>query len=137
MGNAEPAVPLSHYLFILRRHLGKMVTFVVAATLATLIVSYRLTPIYESTATVDIDRSSPSGIVGQEALQPLLNDADQFLATQVDLIESDSVLRPVTLQYKLYERETAAGRWLGKPFDPTVPIHLSKLNVKRPQTPTC
>ena len=34
---------------------------------ATLIVSSRLTPIYESTATVDIDRQMPTGIIGQEA----------------------------------------------------------------------
>ncbi|MCW5978629.1 MAG: polysaccharide biosynthesis tyrosine autokinase [Bryobacteraceae bacterium] len=134
MNPGEPSVPLAHYLFILRRHLFKMLAFVIACTLATLIVSYRLTPIYESTATVDIDRSSPSGIVGQEALQPFLNDADQFLATQVDLIESDSVLRPVALKYRLFEREESLlDSVFGKPvFDPTTPVRLRNLEIKRP-----
>jgi len=50
-----PAVPLSHYFWILRRHLWMMVAFVGACTLATFIVSARLKPIYESTATIDVD----------------------------------------------------------------------------------
>jgi hypothetical protein len=65
-----------------------------ATVLATLVVSLRLTPIYESTTTIDIDRQMPTGVLGQEALQNATNDADQFLATQVKLIQSDSVLRP-------------------------------------------
>ena len=134
MSPAEPAVPLSHDLFIFRRHFWKMFAFVAATTLATLIVSFRLTPIFESTATVDIDRTAPPGILGPEAIQPLLNDAEQFLATQVDLIESDSVLRPVALQYRLFEREGEMDdSWVGRDgFDPSTPIRLKNLKVKRP-----
>jgi len=33
------------------------------------------------------------------------NDADQFLATQVKLIQSDAVLRPVAEKYKLLQQE--------------------------------
>ena len=57
----QAAVPLAHYLWILRRHRWKILAFVVACVAATLIVSARLTPIYESTVTVDIDRQMPSG----------------------------------------------------------------------------
>jgi capsular exopolysaccharide synthesis family protein len=131
---AEEAVPLAHYLFIFRRHFWKMFAFVAATTLATLVLCFRLTPIYESTATVDIDRTAPPGIVGQEAIQPVLNDAEQYLATQVDLIESDSVLRPVALQFRLFEREGEMEEsWGGKEnFDPTAPVRLKNLKVKRP-----
>lgn len=133
-GPAEPAVPLAHYLFIFRRHFWKMFAFVAATTLATLILCFRLTPIYESTATVDIDRTAPPGILGQEALQPMLNDAEQFLATQVDLIESDSVLRPVALQFRLFEREDEMDESWGRKenFDPSTPVRLKNLKVKRP-----
>ena len=72
---------------------------------ATLIVSARLTPIYESTVTVDIDRQMPSAVIGQDATRAPANDADQFLATQVKLIQSDSVLRPVAEQYHLLDIE--------------------------------
>src|ERR1035438_3358565 len=88
----QSAVPLAHYLWILRRHRWKIIAFVFACVTATLIVSARLTPIYESTVTVDIDRQGASAIIGQDAARAPLNDADQFLATQVKLIQSDSVL---------------------------------------------
>src|SRR5271157_825906 len=62
-----PAVPFSHYLWILRRHLWMMIAFVAACVLATFIVSARLKPIYESTATIDIDVQAPSEVVGQDS----------------------------------------------------------------------
>ena len=72
-----PKVPLSHYLWILRRHLWKIVAFVAACVLATAIVSARLQPIYESTATVDVDRQAPSEVVGQDSTRSSApNDAD-------------------------------------------------------------
>ncbi len=45
----------------------------------------------------------PPAVVGQEASQAAPNDADQFLATQIKLIQSDAVLRPVAEQYHLRE----------------------------------
>ena len=104
----QSAVPLAHYLWILRRHGWKIIAFVLACVTATLIISARLTPIYESTVTVDIDRQMPSAIIGQDAARSPMNDSDQFLATQVKLIQSDSVLRPVALQYHLLDLERDA-----------------------------
>ncbi len=96
------AAPLSHYLWILRRHLWKMIAFVVACVLATLVVSARLKPIYESTATIDVDLKAPVGVVGQESTAPgVTENPDVFLATQLRLIQSDAVLRPVAEQYHL------------------------------------
>ena len=89
----QAKIPLSQYLWILKRYRWRIAGFVAASVVATLIVSARLTPIYESTATVDIDRQTPPGVVGEEAARSAVNDADQFLATQIKLVESDSVLR--------------------------------------------
>src|SRR5713101_4216729 len=94
------AVPLSHYLWILRRQAWKIGAFVVLAVVAAFVTSTRLTPVYEATATVDIDRQAPSALIGQEAQRVVsTQDADQFLATQAKLIQSDSVLRPVATRY--------------------------------------
>jgi len=41
--------------------------------------------VYESTVTVDVDRKVPTSIVGQDSTQSGVNDADQFLATQIKL----------------------------------------------------
>lgn len=131
----QPAhVPLAHYLWILRRHGWKIAGFVAGCVLATLIVSLRLTPIYESTTTIDIDRQMPTSVLGQEALQNASNDADQFLATQVKLIQSDSVVRPVVEKYHLREVEKDA---LEEAVDKSAtsleaPVILKNLKVTRP-----
>ncbi|MGH9660156.1 MAG: Wzz/FepE/Etk N-terminal domain-containing protein, partial [Bryobacteraceae bacterium] len=87
----EATVPLAHYLWILKRHRWKILSFVAASLIATLVVSSRLQPVYEATATIDIDRQMPTGVIGQEAMRSPMYDADQFLATQIKLIQSDSV----------------------------------------------
>ncbi len=127
-------VPLAHYLWILRRHAWKIAGGVLATTLATLIVSLRLTPVYESTATIDIDRRMPTGVLGQEASEIVNNDADQFLATQVKLIQSDSVMRPVVDKFHLREVEKDA---LEEAVDNSAvsleaPVILKHLQVTRP-----
>jgi hypothetical protein len=60
----EQGLPLSHYLWVFRRHRWKIAAFVLISAISTLIVSARLVPIYESTATVDVDRRVPTGIIG-------------------------------------------------------------------------
>ncbi len=130
----QSAIPLAHYIWILRRHRWKILTFVFACVTATLIVSARLTPIYESTVTVDIDRQMPSAIIGQDAGRTPLNDSDQFLATQVKLIQSDSVLRPVAQQYHLLDLEKDASDVTPErsEAEQDAPILLKKLKVARP-----
>ena len=115
--------PLSHYLWILRRRKWPLLMFVVFSVAATIIVSSRMTPIYESTATVDVDRTISTAVVGQEstARATSMNDSDFFLSTQVKLIESDSVLRPVVEKLKIPQR----GR-------PDGPVTIPGLAVTRP-----
>ncbi len=130
----QPSVPLSHYLWILRRHWWKIALFVASAVAATIVISARLVPIYESTSTIDIDRQMPSAIIGQEASRTITNDSDQFLATQARLIQSDSVLRPVAEQFHLEEREgieTNAAPGMPAAAD-DAPVILKRLKVTRP-----
>jgi succinoglycan biosynthesis transport protein ExoP len=132
--SAPAHVPLAHYLWILRRHGWKMLGFVALVVLCTVVVSLRLTPIYESTATIDIDRRMPTGVLGDESTQAVNNDADQFLATQVKLIQSDSVLRPVVDKFKIREVEPDA---LEEAIDKSstsleAPVELKPLRVTRP-----
>lgn len=128
----EQSIPLSHYLWILRRHRWKILAFMAICVAATLIVSKRLTPMYESTVTVDVDRKVPMAVVGQEANQSSLNDADQFLATQIKLIQSDSVLRPVAQQYHLRELEKDSDSAADQTLRMDAPVVLKKLKVVRP-----
>ena len=132
---ARPAVPLSHYLWILRRHLWKMLAFVATCLFATFIVSARLQPVFESTATVDVDRQAPSEVVGEDSTRTAApSDADQFLATQVKLIQSDAVLRPVAEEYHLLSREgqTNSASAEREQLLAEAPITLKRLKVTRP-----
>src|SRR3979411_575811 len=73
-----PHVPLAQYVWILRRHVWKIAAFVAAIVIATLIVSLRLTPVYESTVVIDIDRQMPTGVLGEEAAPAAPNEHAQF-----------------------------------------------------------
>ena len=130
---APASVPLSHYLWILRRNWWKMLLFVSCVVAATLVISTRLIPVFESTATIDIDRQMPSAIIGQESNRTVANDSDQFLATQAKLIQSDSVLRPVAQQYRLLDT-AAEGSDVspGTPGAEDAPVLLKNLKVTRP-----
>jgi len=131
--SAAVAVPLSHYLWIFRRNWWKILLFVACAVAATAVISMRLTPVFESTVTIDIDRQMPSGIIGQESTRSLTNDSDQFLATQAKLIQSDSVLRPVAQQLKLNPDPEAQDAQNPKsPSADDAPVLLRNLKVTRP-----
>ena len=126
----EARIPISQYLWICKRHRWRILGFCAAAVILTVIISARLTPIYESTTTVDVDRETPPGVVGQDAARSVTNDADQFLATQMKLVQSDGVLRPVDqrLQLRLREKQASAE----SPRGEAAPIVLKRLRVTRP-----
>lgn len=130
----DAAPPFAHHLWVLKRSRWKILSFIVACELATLIVSSRVTPIYESTAVIDIDRQAPSGVIGEEATRANANDSDQFLATQIKLIQADAVLRPVAQKYRLLEREQQFEDLpkLSIAQVEGAPILLKRLKVTRP-----
>lgn len=134
--SVEANLPLSHYLWIIRRHAGKIIAFVLAIVAATIIVSARITPIYESTATVYVDRQEAKNVVGNDSESSSYSpiDAEQFLTTQMKMIQSDSVVRSVAQRYNLLEKEMQFREddkeGAGRAAD--APIVLKKLKVARP-----
>ncbi len=131
----QVSVPLSHYLWIIRRHKWKILGFVAISTIATYIVSARLQPVYEAATKVDVDRRAPSGVIGQEASQvSAANDSDQFLATQMELIQSDAVLRPVASRFNLLERESQLEKLDVEKIQrkANAPVLLRNLKISRP-----
>jgi succinoglycan biosynthesis transport protein ExoP len=133
---AAPALPISHYLWILKRRRWMILPFVFASILATLIVSARLQPIYEARTTIDIDRQTPTGVIGQEANRTATNDAEQFMATQVRLIQTDSVLRPVAQKYRLRETDNGSADSAGTARAgraAAAPVSLENLKVDSPR----
>ncbi len=132
---AQPTISASHYFLVVFRQKWRILGFVATCLLVTYLVSSRLTPIYEATARIDVDRRVPSGIIGQEATQSGgADDGDQFMATQMELIQSDAVLRPVAQHFNLLERESQLEKL---PPDKArrkadAPTFLKQLKVTRP-----
>jgi capsular exopolysaccharide synthesis family protein len=129
------ALPLSHYLWLLNREKWKLLAFVVVVVASTIIVSSRMTPYYESTATIDVDRMMPTGVLGQDANanRASVNDSEQFLSTQVKLIQSDSVLRPVAQRFKLRLADTGGGSAkIPSARAQDAPVKLARLAITRP-----
>jgi capsular exopolysaccharide synthesis family protein len=126
---------LSQYLWVVKRHRWKLLAFVIFSVLATVIVSKRLTPLYESTAVIDIDRQTPAGVLGDES-RAAVNSADveNYLTTQEQIVQSDAVLRPVVEKlhlmtpalYKLANNKLLSSRLKD------APIALPALKITRP-----
>jgi capsular exopolysaccharide synthesis family protein len=132
---AEPqSVPLAQHFRTVLRHKWKIAALVAVCTVSTFIVSKRITPIYESTATIDVDLRMPTGIIGQDANQSAFADADRFLATQINTIQSDSVLRSVAEDFKLRAPRKAPAGGNGPAADvfEDAPVGLADLKVVRP-----
>ncbi len=129
----ERSLPLSHYLWVLRRHRWKIAAFVLASMIAAMVVTKRMTPIYESTATIDVDQDHPQEAVGTATNTSAAPPDETFLTTQVTLIQSDTVLRPVTERYNLLRVEHQIGPDRQASLrKENAPIRLRRLNIARP-----
>ncbi len=134
LGGVPAETPLDYYLSVIRRNGWKIFSIVALSLALTYGVSSLLTPVYEATATVDIDLRTPSGVLGAEARPSSLLDTDQFMATQMKLVQSDSVLRPVAEKYNLLqiEKQDRDARGLPPSALTSAPVMLRKLRVNRP-----
>jgi capsular exopolysaccharide synthesis family protein len=132
---AQPSVAPTHYLHVVWRQRGKIAAFVATCLLVTYLISARMTPIYEATAKIDVDRRIPQGVVGQDASQGTVgDDSDAFMATQMEIIQSDAVLRPVADHYDLLREESQLARLAGESArkKTDAPTFLKQLKVTRP-----
>src|SRR5580698_10472180 len=126
---------LSQYLWVVKRHRWKLLAFVIFSVIATVIVSKRLTPLYESTAVIDIDRQTPAAVLGAESTNAVNSaDVENYLTTQEQIVQSDAVLRPVVEKYHLLTpatRKLANDRILSSRLR-DAPIELPALKITRP-----
>ena len=126
-------VPIVHYLWILRRQRWKIAAFVVSCVLITFVMTARLKPIYESTATIDVDLQAPNEVVGENSTQAYsVMEPEDFLATQMKLIKSDAVLRPVAEQFHLIGDEEETQNAAKTQQVAAAPVSLGQLSVTRP-----
>jgi capsular exopolysaccharide synthesis family protein len=135
MAQDRSEASLKHFRDIVKKHRWPILGFMAFATVATVIVTKTLTPLYESTVKVNVERRGGGFIGSQSSAAPSSfgTDVDQFMTTQLELIQSDPVLRPATEAYRLLDLEKQfAGL---KPAEAArlraAPIKLKRLKVTR------
>jgi polysaccharide biosynthesis transport protein len=100
---AEFQRPLSFYAGIVRRH-WEMITVLSIALTALVALGCALAPaVSVGSALIAIDRQAVPETVGSDRL--MTTGDDQFMATQQNLLQADTILRPVAERYNLLERE--------------------------------
>src|SRR6185437_8812227 len=128
---SDVQLPLSHYVWLVRTHWMKMVTFVAFAVIATAMITARLTPLYEAKANLYLDRNAAKNIVGQDSQSGTANkgDTDAYITSQQQIVQSDAVLRPVAQQFGL--APFADPRTAPVALHPDAPVHLKNLTITR------
>jgi len=131
MSPIDGSASLSQFIKIVRRQRWKLMAFVAVATLAVVGVQLIVPKVYEATALVKVERHTAGGVVGQEASQvSSVDDMDQVIATEIELAQSDPVLRPVVERYKLLPVKSKNSRSASQQ-NGAAPIRLDALKVTR------
>jgi succinoglycan biosynthesis transport protein ExoP len=121
----EELLSMHHYLWLLRRAWWKIALAVAICTVLTAALCFVVTPVYEATARITVDNKVPTAMLGQDAAAQNTSDVEEFLNTEMDLIQSDSVLRPVAEKFHLLKSKHGDGL-------PSGPVALKNLTVTHP-----
>lgn len=137
----DPAVPLNHYFWVLRRYKWRILGFVFAVVAAALLYSLQLTPIYESVATLEIENQVRMFEIGSTGLQFDGRNFDAVVATYIDTMDSPAIAEQVFRDLRLNQnpefnpalRQTrpAIGGVPSRPGAADPPPRLPNLSVKR------
>jgi polysaccharide biosynthesis transport protein len=129
----EQILYFGHYFWLLLTHWWKIALAVVFCTGLASIISFHLTPVYESTARIAIDLKTPSAVVGESAVGGTSSgsEADQVFNTELPLIQSDAVLRPVVEKFHLVSTKIPRNLPQGVKVS-DAPASLKNLSVVHP-----
>jgi succinoglycan biosynthesis transport protein ExoP len=131
-GRDQQVIDIHHYVWLLRQHWWKAAIAAIVCTALGGFLSSRFTPVYESVARITVDLKTPAALVGT-APDPgvAASEADQYFNTELQLLQSDLVLRPVAKQFHLVS--DAAPRGLPSGMHPSdAPVYLNDLKVTHP-----
>ncbi len=97
----ETAVPLTHYFWVLRRHKWRLLGFVFLVVVATLVYSLQKTPMYESTAILEIDNQAQMFEIGEGGIRLETRNRDMVVETQIQMMDSAEIARKVIRELQL------------------------------------
>src|SRR5271170_1184081 len=90
---AMPREPhLLDYVIILRKHQWLILTFLLTVVTIVTIASFKMKPVYEATARVEVDKESQQSTPFQdENSYDAYSDMDAYLETQTKILESETL----------------------------------------------
>jgi polysaccharide biosynthesis transport protein len=100
---AEFQRPLTFYAGILRRRFWTITLISLLLTGLVVLGCSLMPPVHNGSAMIAIDRQAAPETIGDDRL--LSTGDDQFMATQQNLLQADTILRPVVERYDLLRRE--------------------------------
>lgn len=104
MAPEDGAIDLRFYLKILSRRRWMIVAALLTVVLSTAVVVWRMTPVYEGVAKVEVQPTSTSSTEASRILESVV-DPTRGLQTQVEIASSDEVLRLAAKELKLSSTE--------------------------------
>jgi capsular exopolysaccharide synthesis family protein len=133
---AEFQRPLTFYAGIIRQHLTMIALLSIVLTALVVLGCALAPPVNVGSALIAIDRQAAPETIGADRL--LTTGDDQFMATQQNLLQADTILRPVAERYNLLEREHQFRRYSFWPYSlekeraiRNAPIVLKHLKIER------
>ncbi|MGA8027358.1 MAG: polysaccharide biosynthesis tyrosine autokinase [Bryobacteraceae bacterium] len=140
---ADTKALFGQFLKILGKQRWKLTLFMAMAIALALVLQFASPRLYSASVLLQLDRHSAPGAVGQEASQvSTINDMDVIIDTDMEVAQSDPVIRPVADKYHLVDNQMPSSiwaRWFGINADAeairrakTAPIKLTGLRVTRP-----
>ncbi len=131
------ALPLRDYLRILHKHRWMIAAVVVVMVAVVTVASYRMAPVYEAAGRLEINGEMPD-LTSLRDLFTMIPTDEEFLQTQVRVIQSDELAMHTIRALRLHERPEFAVRPAGSspaPFTPREEVQLiarfrSGLNVQ-------
>jgi succinoglycan biosynthesis transport protein ExoP len=131
---------LLDYLIILRKHQWLILAFVVTVVTVTTIASFKMKPVYQASARVEVDKDSQNVLPFQtgESYDEYV-DAESYMETQSKILQSETLalqtIKSLDLgRYPEYGGSTATADFAGLPAQSRPAIlgaFLANLNVRR------
>lgn len=122
---------LLDYLMVLRKHQWLIAFFLLAVVSIVTIATFRMQPIYEATARVEIDRENTGAIhlTGSDDQYDAYIDTEDYIVTQSKILQSET-LAMQTVKLMGLDRLPQFGGQPGKPTKPAIPG--SEASLTRP-----
>jgi capsular exopolysaccharide synthesis family protein len=120
------ALPLRDYLRILYKHRWMILAVVVVMVTVVTVASYRMVPVYEAVGRLEINGEMPD-LTSLRDLFTMIPTDEEFLQTQVRVIQSDELAMQTIRALRLHERAEFAVRPAGSspaPFTPSEEVQL-------------